>query len=122
MKLIQSTNYNDEVCTLVYADTNKPVPYGTEGITGGRAPHKPASSGKIWIASSQYYPNTHKMKWARLHSIHLTTETHSILVELLSDRLSTVSDILANDDDLSEEYRDDYAQELVSLEKVRDAL
>lgn len=38
-------------------------------ITGGRAPHKPGSTGKVWTSDDgEYYPSVFAMKWV------LTTE------------------------------------------------
>ena len=33
-------------------------------ITGGRAPHKPGSTGKVWTSdNAEYYPGVFDMKW-----------------------------------------------------------
>jgi hypothetical protein len=33
-------------------------------ITGGRAPHKPSSTGKVWTSDEgEYYPGVFGMKW-----------------------------------------------------------
>ena len=33
-------------------------------ITGGRAPHKPGSTGKVWTSDEgEYYPGVFDMKW-----------------------------------------------------------
>lgn len=65
--------------TLYHKQTNQPVVVGTvmkdtngeaHVITGGRPPHKPSSSGRIWYqlqahpdASGEFYPNVFDMEW-----------------------------------------------------------
>jgi hypothetical protein len=39
-------------------------------ITGGRSPHKPSSTGKVWVKdtkgnSAEYYPTVFDMKWEK---------------------------------------------------------
>ena len=63
---------------LRYKDSNERVAKGvtaldfrgdSDVITGGRAPHKPGSTGKVWTADGrEYYPSVFDMKWV------LTTE------------------------------------------------
>lgn len=58
---------------LVDRDTGDPVwknakAYDFRGdsdtIIGGRAPHKPGSTGKVWTADGrEYYPGVFDMKW-----------------------------------------------------------
>ncbi len=38
-------------------------------ITGGRPPHKPSSTGRVWIeeVSQEYFPNVFDMKWERIN-------------------------------------------------------
>jgi hypothetical protein len=58
--------------TLVRSDTLTPVKIG-ETITsfrglqtallGGSPPHKPSSSGKVWVENAEYYPEVFGLKW-----------------------------------------------------------
>jgi hypothetical protein len=54
---------------LVHADTGVPVQEGEKiddfHIKGGWPPHKPSSTGKVWIEeySQEYFPNVFKLKW-----------------------------------------------------------
>lgn len=35
-------------------------------LTGGRAPHKPESTGKVWTeAGGEYYPSVFGLRWVR---------------------------------------------------------
>ena len=37
-----------------------------ETVKGGRPPHKPSSSGFVWVSSgSEYYPSVYDLKWVR---------------------------------------------------------
>lgn len=38
-------------------------------IHGGRPPHKPSSTGRVWIneQSQEYFPNVFDMKWERVN-------------------------------------------------------
>lgn len=80
-KVITSTNWAGEAMTLVDEQTLTPIREGdirtTRGdeqhrVTGGRAPHKPGSSGKVWTAlvsdgdgkwTSEFYPAVIGAKW-----------------------------------------------------------
>lgn len=76
---ITSTDYLGRECTLVHESTNEPVkinevvksfrgdPYR---VTGGRAPHKPDSQGKVWFSISaddniggEFYPTVLGLRW-----------------------------------------------------------
>jgi hypothetical protein len=72
-KLIQSTDYAGHICTLVDEATGEAIYVGdkyhngTETIKGGRAPHKPSSTGRVWLEefSSEYFPGVIGAKWVR---------------------------------------------------------
>ena len=81
---LSSADYRGTVCVLVYND-GTPANVGddvtarifrpTEGtryvLSDGRAPHKPGSSGKVYVKAyrgdnvgvSEYYPSVIKAKW-----------------------------------------------------------
>jgi hypothetical protein len=74
MSAITSKNYNDELMTLVDATTLLPIHRGdmrntSRGeryvVTGGRAPHKPESSGKIWCTLTPFDSFAQSMQSAR---------------------------------------------------------
>ena len=54
---------------LVHADTGVPVKQNEKvedcHITGGRPPHKPSSTGRVWVEeySQEYFPTVFKLKW-----------------------------------------------------------
>jgi len=58
--------------TLVRESTNEPVAIG-ETITsfcgletallGGSPPHKPGSTGKVWVENAEYFPGVFNLKW-----------------------------------------------------------
>jgi len=54
---------------LVHADTGVPVKQGEKvgdfHIEGGRPPHKPSSTGRVWVKeySQEYFPTVFKLKW-----------------------------------------------------------
>lgn len=75
---IQSTNYQDKICTLVEVDTGKILTKGMEVKTfrgetvildGGNAPHKPNSTGCVWISDTfygnqrEYYAGVINAEW-----------------------------------------------------------
>ncbi len=71
---IKSLDYAGRVCTLVHVDTEKPVKLNEtvenfrgdpRTVTGGEAPHKPSSSGKIYTKErgGTSYPGTCKLMW-----------------------------------------------------------
>lgn len=81
-KAITSKNYDGEAMTLVDEATFQPIMEGdvrasrdgeTHRVVGGRAPHKPESSGKVWVrnplakkgdhSSFEFYPSVIKAKW-----------------------------------------------------------
>jgi len=76
MDRITSLNHENRVCILT--DVNgEPVNKNTVHrtfrgetwqVTGGRAPHKPSSQGKVWVEdwagfSMEYYPSVFNMTW-----------------------------------------------------------
>ena len=75
-KLIQSTDYSGAICTLVYEATGEAVYVGDvrgeETITGGRAPHKPSSTGRVYIdfqgTKGEFFPGVVGAKWARVEA------------------------------------------------------
>ena len=54
---------------LVHADTGVPVVEGEKiedfTVKGGRPPHKPSSTGRVWIEeySQEYFPTVFNLKW-----------------------------------------------------------
>ena len=73
-KSFVSTDWKGRVCVLTDARTGKLVCSGTkmkdgEVLIGGTAPHKPSSTGRVLVQSSdglftEYYPNVFDMKWS----------------------------------------------------------
>jgi hypothetical protein len=76
--VIQSKDYAGRTCTLVSTKTGKPVMQGDLAplsgahnciVSGGRAPHKPSSSGKVWVqdrhnsSESEFYPSVIDAQW-----------------------------------------------------------
>lgn len=62
MTTITSKNFDGQLCTLVRVATGQPFAAGDiaelrDGVQvrviGGRAPHKPESSGKAWVVSAE---------------------------------------------------------------------
>jgi hypothetical protein len=58
--------------TLVREGTNTPVAIGETIVSfrgletillGGSPPHKPSSSGKVWVENAEYYPSVFNLKW-----------------------------------------------------------
>lgn len=81
MKTILSNNYADQTMILVLDDDSctpvlKGEVHGTSRgeeviVTGGRSPHKPSSTGKIWVKykdgyTLEYYPSVIGARWVRL--------------------------------------------------------
>lgn len=78
-KRITSRNYADQPMTLLDETTFAPIHEGDvrtlrdgelHKVTGGRAPHKENSSGKVWTTAlsndgwtGEYYPNVIGAKW-----------------------------------------------------------
>ena len=73
---IYDDNWDDKEVMLVFEKTLKPVCIGQKVkdfrgdyavVTGGRAPHKPSSEGKVWVregtSESEYYPSVFDLKW-----------------------------------------------------------
>jgi hypothetical protein len=68
--MITSTNYAGRTCTLTH--NGQPVQPGEilesfrgdqYRITGGRAPHHPASTGKVWTDGGEFFPSVFDCKW-----------------------------------------------------------
>jgi hypothetical protein len=68
--MITSTDHAGQVCTLTH--NGQPVSAGEiledfrgekHRVTGGQAPHKASSSGKIYTDSGNYYPTVFNCKW-----------------------------------------------------------
>ncbi len=64
-----------EMKTLFNMTTGEPVRVGdivtdfrgeTCTISGGRAPHKPSSTGRVWVEefSQEYFPGVFNLEWA----------------------------------------------------------
>lgn len=67
---IQSEDYDGVPCSLVCTKTNQPVYRGDvmsgHMITGGRAPQKPSSTGRVWVeGGGEYFPIVVGAKWVR---------------------------------------------------------
>jgi len=73
---VYDDNYDDKEMILVREKTLKPVCVGqklkdfrgdTAVLEGGRAPHKPASQGKVWVregtSQREYYASVFGLKW-----------------------------------------------------------
>ncbi|NDF15536.1 hypothetical protein EB061_09470, partial [bacterium] len=73
---IYDDNWDDKEVMLVFEKTLKPVCIGQKVkdfrgdyavVTGGRAPHKPSSEGKVWVregtSEREYYPSVFGLKW-----------------------------------------------------------
>jgi len=69
MQIIKS-----DLKTLVNSETLEPVRVGdivtdfrgeTCTISGGRAPHKPSSTGRVWVNefSQEYFPGVFNLEW-----------------------------------------------------------
>lgn len=73
---ILSTGYDGKRWLLIDSVTQKSVkPKESvtsfrgerEVITGGRAPHKPGSTGRVWTNSGgEYYPSVFCLEWIRI--------------------------------------------------------
>ena len=68
--MINSTDHAGRACTLTR--NGQPVAAGdlledfrgnTSRIIGGQAPHKPASTGKIYTSAGNYYPSVFNCQW-----------------------------------------------------------
>ena len=68
--MITSTNYANQLCTLTH--NGQPITAGEilqdfrgdyARITGGQAPHKPGSTGKIYTDAGNYFPSVFNCKW-----------------------------------------------------------
>jgi len=78
-KVIKSKDYANEEMTLVDEATFTPIKEGDtrtlrdgelHKVTGGRAPHKPGSTGKVWTTAisndgwtGEYYPGVIGARW-----------------------------------------------------------
>jgi hypothetical protein len=72
MKITQitSTDHNNRICTLTHHGQPVAVNEVLEDsrgnyyrVTGGQAPHKPSSSGKIYTDGGNYYPDVFDCQW-----------------------------------------------------------
>lgn len=68
--MIQSTDHAGRACTLTH--NGQPVQLGEiledfrgdhARVTGGQAPHKPSSTGKIYTDAGHYYPSVFDCQW-----------------------------------------------------------
>jgi hypothetical protein len=68
--MITSTDYAGKACTLTR--NGQPVKPGQTlkdfrgdpyRIDGGRAPHHPASTGKVWTSGGEFFPSVFGCKW-----------------------------------------------------------
>lgn len=82
--MIQSKNYENQVCVLVDQRLGKMLSNGDTvktfrgeylRLTGGRAPHKPSSEGKVWVQepgrtmASEYYASIIGAEWIVLDDL-----------------------------------------------------
>ena len=80
--MIESKDYSGRTCRLVHIKTGEPVAVGAAAnlrnepgwtISGGRAPHKPGSTGRVWVqdprtsAEREYFPGVVDAQWMPLH-------------------------------------------------------
>ena len=81
---IESNDYQGRTCRLVNVKSGEPIKMGETivlrndayRVTGGRAPHTPASTGKVWVvlqgtnmangATAEYYPGVIDAQWMPL--------------------------------------------------------
>ena len=77
--MIQSKNYDGVMCTLVNVKSGKALNKGDAVklrgeaddwyLTGGRAPHTPNSTGRVWVqnrktaAQAEYFPGVVDAQW-----------------------------------------------------------
>ena len=68
--MIQSIDHAGRYCTLTHK--GQPVQLGEiledfrgeqSRVTGGQAPHKPSSTGKIYTTAGNYYPSVFNCQW-----------------------------------------------------------
>lgn len=83
-EVITSTDWDDKENTLVFEKNMKPVCMGqkvrsreTYVVTGGQAPHKPSSSGRVYVKQvgedgwgRQFFPNVFKMIWVPSYNLY----------------------------------------------------
>jgi len=81
--VITSTDWEEKDNTLVFEKNMKPVcmgqkvrSRGTYVVTGGRAPHKPSSSGRVYVKEvgksgwgREFFPNVFNMKWVPSYNL-----------------------------------------------------
>jgi len=77
MSDIKSTNWDGTLCVLVYEKTGArvqledrvPLSGRDWTVKGGRAPHKPSSTGQVWVqrnsVQTSYYPGVIGARWIR---------------------------------------------------------
>lgn len=85
--MIQSKNYDDQICVLVDQETGKMLSNGDTvktfrgeylRLTGGRAPHKPSSEGKVWVQepgqtmAKEYYAGVIGAEWVVLDDLMIS--------------------------------------------------
>ena len=84
--MITGKNWDNVEQVLVFEKTNEIVKMGevvTTGkgelvtVIGGKAPHTPASTGRIWVrgangtvGQSEFFPNVCGMKWRNLNDAY----------------------------------------------------
>jgi hypothetical protein len=75
--MIQSKDYDGRICTLVNVKTGLPIENGAvvmlDGkpvtVTGGRAPHKSSSTGRVWVqvgkpgCEREFFPGVIDAQW-----------------------------------------------------------
>jgi hypothetical protein len=88
-KTITSNDYDDEPCVLMpIGDNGYTVQVGDKAtsfrgenyrITGGRAPHKPESTGRVYVKNRsgerEFFPGVFDLKWVRVSM--LAAEHHA---------------------------------------------
>ena len=68
--MIQSEDFDGVKCSLICETTDQPITAGAlmrgHLIEGGRAPHKPGSTGRVWVkGGGEYFPSVVGAKWVR---------------------------------------------------------
>jgi hypothetical protein len=75
-RYINNVGYDGKLWLLLHEDGNERGAYEGETVrcfrgedavlTGGRPPHKPGSTGKVWTeAGGEYYPSVFGLRWVR---------------------------------------------------------
>lgn len=87
MSFIQSKDFEGRICVLIDQSTGKMLSNGDTvktfrgeylRLTGGRAPHKPSSEGKVWLnepgfpIGSEFYASVIGAEWVVLDDLMIS--------------------------------------------------